>query len=221
MRKKLLILLSSLCILTGCSKGIELQKQTFTVELGQDVYGNPSLYVKNPENYDTDMMQVRASTGNIAKKENRFVNTDSDYLGVGEYDFELYYQGKSYPFKIKIKDTQPPTLMASPTDVQANIGEIINWQEIFKATDLSGVSYEAPNDVTAETGVKTIVVTIHDKFGNKVDKTVRVNVIDPVEEQRKKELEEQERLEAEQALNEVDEENPYAEDTYDESLYGQ
>ena len=41
--KKFILLLALSLWLTGCSSSVELQKHTFTYELGADVYGNPKL----------------------------------------------------------------------------------------------------------------------------------------------------------------------------------
>lgn len=53
--RKLWIIFICLLVCTGCSSQIELQKQTFTIELGKDVYANPALYVKEDKNYDTSI----------------------------------------------------------------------------------------------------------------------------------------------------------------------
>ena len=75
-------------MLWGCAAPVELQKQTFTIELGKDVYANPALYVKDGKNYHTEDMSVVSVSRGIAKKENRFISLGKEYLVVGEYDFK-------------------------------------------------------------------------------------------------------------------------------------
>ena len=57
--RKLCMIFMSLLLLTGCS-GPSLQRQTFTVELGQDIYANAALYIKDAQNYPTDDWEVEA-----------------------------------------------------------------------------------------------------------------------------------------------------------------
>ena len=57
-----------LLLLWGCAAPVELQKQTFTIELGKDVYANPALYVKDGKNYHTEDMSVVSVSRGIAKK---------------------------------------------------------------------------------------------------------------------------------------------------------
>lgn len=171
--------ISVLCLflLSGCSSTVELQKQTFTIELGKDVYANPSLYVKEDKNYDTSGMSVQAVSNGIRKRNNRFVTGTMDYLVVGEYNFKLVDGNNEYPFKIKIKDTLPPTVGSSPSEITVAKETIINWADYFEASDLSGVSYSVnTNFSTSESGSFDVVVKISDRFGNAIEKSVRVNV---------------------------------------------
>ena len=115
------------------------------------------------------------STG-IARKDNRFISRGYDYLLVGEYDFVIENGGTSTPFRIKIKDTRPPTVISEVTEIDATVGERIDWVSVFPATDISGVSYEAPFDTTATPGDHDVTVKISDRFGNAVEKPVKVKV---------------------------------------------
>lgn len=171
--EKLLFIVSAF-LLAGCAGAPELKKHTFTIELGQDVYANPALYVKDeqaPAGYE-----VVATTTGISKKDNRFITRGYDFLVVGEYEFALQKGSESIPFGIKIKDTRPPTVTQDVQEIQAALGETIDWKNYFQATDLSGVSYEAPLDTTATPGDHDISVKISDRFGNTVEKPVKVVV---------------------------------------------
>lgn len=165
-----------LLFLAGCSSSIELKKQTFTIELGHDVYSNPSLYAKDSNQYNIQNMKVAPVTSGIAKKENRFVSLGSDYLAVGEYNFELVNGNTSVPFKIKIKDTRPPTLTNTPSEINASLGQVIDWDSVFEASDLSGVSYQAPSETTSTSGEHDITVKIFDRYGNAIDQPIKVIV---------------------------------------------
>ena len=58
-RKSRGLLAAGLCImLTGCSQNLTLTNQTFVLELGVDVYANPSLYLENPEKVDLDRLSA-------------------------------------------------------------------------------------------------------------------------------------------------------------------
>ncbi|WP_276813963.1 hypothetical protein [Faecalibaculum rodentium] len=171
----LALFLLPLAGLAGCSGEVALRKHTFTIELGQDVYANPALYAESGQQGLEHMTVSPISTG-IARKDNRFISRGYDYLLVGEYDFVIENGGTSTPFRIKIKDTRPPTVISEVTEMDATVGERIDWVSVFPATDISGVSYEAPFDTTATPGDHDVTVKISDRFGNAVEKPVRVKV---------------------------------------------
>lgn len=175
MKRLMPVLLAAGMLMAGCSATVELKKHTFTIELGQDVYANPSLYIKD-ENMNTSSMSVVPLSAGIGKTDNRFVSKGYQYLLVGEYEFAIDNGISQTAFKIKIKDTQPPTVQKDVTQFNASLGENIDWNSWFQATDISGVSYDAPNDVTASAGEKDVTVKISDRLGNAIEKTVRVTV---------------------------------------------
>ena len=135
----LALFLLPLAGLAGCSGEVALRKHTFTIELGQDVYANPALYAESGQQGLEHMTVSPVSTG-IARKDNRFISRGYDYLLVGEYDFVIENGGTSTPFRIKIKDTRPPTVISEVTEIDATVGERIDWVSVFPATDISGVS---------------------------------------------------------------------------------
>ena len=116
-------------------------------------------------------MSVQAVSSGIRKMDNRFITGGMDYLVVGEYDFKIVDGDKEYPFKIKIKDTQPPTVNNAPTEISVARETIIDWSQYFDASDLSGVSYSVnQNFSTAQAGSVDIVLKISDRYGNAVEK---------------------------------------------------
>lgn len=162
-------------VLSGCSQPADLRKHTFTIELGQDVYANPALYADEGQQ-GLEHMTVSPVSNGVARKDNRFVSRGYEYLMVGEYDFVLENGGSKTPFVIKIKDTRPPTVISEVTELDAMVGQRIDWSTVFPATDISGISYEAPFDTTATPGDHDITVKISDRFGNAVEKPVKVKV---------------------------------------------
>ena len=175
MMKKLGI--AFLCVfLCGCAASVQLKKQTFTIELGQDVYANPALYVKDQSDRALDKMNVNPVSVGIVKSKNRFVSMGYDHLLIGEYDFEIENNKSKTPFRIKIKDTKPPTITNMPQEIEVERGSVIDWDSYFKAEDLSGVEYSANQDVLQYVGDHFVEVTISDHFGNSINYTVKVIV---------------------------------------------
>lgn len=165
-----------LTLLCGCSSP-SLQRQTFTVELGKDIYANAALYIKNPENYRTEDMEVVAVSSGVVKKQNRFTYVDLDYLVAGEYDFKIVGDDFEIPFSISVKDTQAPTIEDCPDTIEVDLNESINWSSFIQASDLSGVTYTT--DVTIDTShaqTTPVKLRISDRFGNAVTRTVTVIV---------------------------------------------
>ncbi|MDD7280984.1 MAG: hypothetical protein PUH10_03215 [Erysipelotrichaceae bacterium] len=175
--KKGLILL--LCLsLVGCSNSIVLSKQTFTIELGEDVYANPSLYIKDSEKVNTKNMKVVCKTSGVQKVNNRFVTGSQDYLVVGEYDFCLKTGSNDINFKVKIKDTKPPTVQKTTHEITIPVGTIVDWSQYFPASDISGVSYSTSPILNTSTPQDcTIMVKIADCFGNNTEYEVVVHVV--------------------------------------------
>lgn len=175
MKRILTFLFICSIFLTGCSPRYELKKQTFTYELGKDIYANPNMYIKNAEDYNLNNVQVQPVSKGIYEYQNRFVNEGKGYLVCGEYKFKIVSGGTEIPFKIKVKDTQPPTLEKNPKKVTVSAGKNVNWQKAFDASDLSGVNYESNVD-TSVMGTYPTTVRIFDRFGNGVKKNVNVVV---------------------------------------------
>ncbi len=162
-----------LFLLSGCSTGIQLKKQTFTIELGKDIYANPSLYIKNT--MDITRLKVVSNSVGIEKVNNRFVTSGLDYLVVGEYDFSIINGKQEIPFVIKVKDTVAPVCSDNVSQITVSQGSNIDWNSYFHASDLSGVNFEANVD-TSQVGTQDVTVKIADRFGNSVTKNVSVVV---------------------------------------------
>ena len=175
MKKKLGIVFLCL-LLCGCSRPVELKKQTFTIELGQDVYANPALYVKDQSANDLKNLEVVPVTVGIVKSKNRFISMGHEYLLVGEYDFEVRKNKDVFPFKIKIKDTKPPTLTHNPSQIYVPVNTVIDWGSYFAAEDLSGVEYSATQSIFLYRGENFVDLTISDHFGNSTVENIKVIV---------------------------------------------
>lgn len=175
MRKGCMALLGLLW-LTGCS-GVVLQRNTFTVELGQDIYANAALYIKDAQKYPTDNWEVEAKSSGVVKKQNRFTSKNLDYLVVGEYDFVIHAGNKDIDFTIAVKDTQPPTIENVPDEIQIASGSAIDWSNYIQASDLSGVSFVTASELdTSKTGTQEVTVRISDRFGNAAERQIRVKI---------------------------------------------
>lgn len=163
-------------LLAGCHQDFELTNQTFVMELGTDIYANPALYINQPEQIDVSKLNVEPNTPGVTILENRFVSVSLDYLGVGTYDFVMKEGIEETPFVIKVKDTQPPTLQATPSEVTVEWGQQPDWQELYGGTDLSGVYYETNQNIWTEAGQHDVEVKIRDRFGNSLVRSLKVTV---------------------------------------------
>lgn len=162
--------------LSGCAQPYQLTNQTFVMELGTDVYANPSLYIENADQVDLSNLSIEPRSPGITITDNRFITVSLDYLGVGQYDFVLKDGDAETPFVIKVKDTKPPTLKKSPDSIEIGWGQAVDWNDVFEATDLSGVYYEPSFDFASTTGTHSVDVKIRDRFGNATTKTITVTV---------------------------------------------
>lgn len=163
--------------MTGCAGAPQLENSVYVRELGEDIYGNPALYIKDPEKWHTEEMQIEARSSGLRIQDNRYVSANLSYLGVGEYDFVLIENGRETPFVIKVKDTQAPVSRLNPDRIEVQLKSTIQWEDVFQADDLSGVYYEAPVNITQEAGEKNVQVKIRDRFGNSTIKDITVEVL--------------------------------------------
>lgn len=163
-------------LLAGCHQDFELTNQTFVMELGTDIYANPALYINDVDQIDVSKLSVEPQTPGITVLENRFVSVSLDYLGVGTYDFVMKEGREEMPFVIKVKDTKPPTLQATPSEVTVEWGQQPDWQTLYGGTDLSGVYYETNQNIWTEAGTHDIEVKIRDRFGNSLTRSLKVTV---------------------------------------------
>ena len=58
-------------LLCACSLGAQLKKSMFTIELGKDIYANPTLYLKDSSR--TSRLEVVSKSVGVDKKNNRFM----------------------------------------------------------------------------------------------------------------------------------------------------
>lgn len=160
----------------GCRQNFTLTNQTFVMELGTDVYANPALYLDDAEQINTSKLSVEAVSPGISITDNRFVTLGLDYLSVGEYEFAIVQGEERTPFVIKIKDTKPPTPGKTPKEVDLAYGQDVSWSEIFDASDLSGVYYEAPSDLVWNSQERDVEIKIRDRFGNSLSYPLHVRI---------------------------------------------
>lgn len=165
-----------LLVLAGCARPVELAKQTFVVELGSDVYANPSLYVKDAADEEVTGMEIISASPGVQKTDNRFISSGQEYLVSGEYDFILKNGAEEIPFVIKVKDTLPPSTKNQVESAETTLGVMPDWASLFEAADLSGVSYDAPASAVENRGESDVEVTISDRFGNSTVRTVHLTV---------------------------------------------
>ena len=116
-------------LLCACSLGVQLKKSMFTIELGKDIYANPTLYLKNAT-FSSRLKVVSKSVG-VDKKNNRFMTSGMDYLVVGEYDFAIVDGSKEYPFVIKVKDTTAPVCASEVGRMYLGLDRILIGIPIF------------------------------------------------------------------------------------------
>lgn len=174
--KRAVMAAAVMLLCTGCAQNPKLTNRTFVLELGTDVYANPSLYIDNADEVNVSRLEIVPRSPGLALKDNRFVSSSLDYLGVGSYDFELREGGSSQPFVIKVKDTQPPAVLSAPDSIEVPWQSAIRWEDYIQADDLSGVYIDAPQGVSDSPGEKTVDVRVRDRFGNSVIRQIKVTV---------------------------------------------
>ena len=160
-------------LLCACSLGVQLKKSMFTIALGKDIYANPTLYLKNAT-FSSRLKVVSKSVG-VDKNNHRFMTSGMDDLVGGDYYFAIVDGSTEYPFVLTVKSTTYPVCASEVGQITIGVGQNVDWNSYFHATDLSGVTFEANVD-TSTASTQDVQVKISDRFGNSVTKNVSVVV---------------------------------------------
>ncbi|MGX8834710.1 hypothetical protein ACWG0P_10900 [Amedibacillus sp. YH-ame6] len=181
-------LLSMIMVFTSCltacgSASIKLQKETFNVELGEQINTKASTYLAK----DTDKDVLKESK--VSFKESKYYSVDNksetlkakdkDYLPVGRYSGSVKYQDNKQDFIVEVKDTTAPKFIDFKDEISIEVGSEVKLEGYFKAEDLSQVSISINKDkldITKE-GSYEIQVTAADEYKNKDTKKATIKVI--------------------------------------------
>lgn len=141
----------------------------FTIELGKDIYANPTLYLKNAT-FSSRLKVVSKSVG-VDKKNNRFMTSGMDYLVVGEYDFAIVDGSKEYPFVIKLKIQRLQYVQVKWVKSQLGLDRMLIGIPTFMRQIYRELLLKANVD-TSTASTQDVQVKISDRFGNSVTKNV-------------------------------------------------
>lgn len=171
--KKIGISLFILCLLSGCDKKeIELKKDVFTYEYGENISLNAETYLS------TSCMEKMGNEVKIT-----LLNADhkKDFLEVGEYDVKAFYKNKWKQFKIQIKDAKKPVFTSFKTELELPMNRgIKDVLSNFQAEDSIGekkveakISMEGEIDFAKE-GSYEVIIVAEDENHNKASKRCKV-----------------------------------------------
>ena len=190
-RKLFSCLLSLVCgvtVLGGCSskksEALQTMKET-TVELGDPVSLKAEDYLlEQPDQDVLDEIEVESALKTDPNYSyNGFSETvtsaGKDYLGIGDYELTLNYEGESYPVTIHVRDTQMPEFISPAAVVTIPLGtEDYDFSRIYRTSDKDEVklSVEGDYDVTT-VGTYPVTLIATDASGNTNSLGITINVI--------------------------------------------
>ena len=139
----------------GGSSSEPLAAKEVTIELGTEIPTDITIYMNRALN----------------ATEYKLVTNKIDNNKVGEYKFDVIYNGNTYSGTAKVTDTVAPVLTTKEVTAQS-ANDVVVGDFVENCEDLSGctIDFETPLDAAtfAEEGTYTIVIVAKDEYGNEV-----------------------------------------------------
>ena len=129
-------------LLCACSMGVQLKKQMFTIELGKDIYANPTLYLKK---------EVYESVGYF----------DLNYKIAADYDFMLRMLKNN--FKLYYIDDYLVKMRSGGVSTNGLKGYFRNLKEANSVLRKNHISFPVISNITR------IIKTIFQGFSAKIN----------------------------------------------------
>lgn len=141
----------------------------FTIEYGENISDNVADYlIKGTDKKIIDNATVKIND----------IDKELDFPDVGSYTVEVCYKNQTKKVIVTVKDTTPPVFTDQNQTVNIFTNEIVNYEELFVAEDLSGVSIEVDDSEIdySKAGTYTLTVKATDGYSNETTKEVTLNI---------------------------------------------
>lgn len=181
----LIIFLVALFVVNNKSYNIELKKEEFVYELGEEISSDVSFYLKDAD-ATKNINKYTLSSETLRIENNKFLLTDSDFVPVGEYKVKVTYKNNNKEFMIKVLDTVAPEFAASVETIELEEGaETLDLSSYFEATDLSYVTFSVEGEYSlSDAGEYKLNVVAEDEYNNKSSKEFVLKITKKVEEKK-------------------------------------
>lgn len=175
-----MLLTLSLVACGGNDPSIELKKDNFVIEFGEEYSLNADEYIK------ADKEILKDTVIKVENENSRECPDDAecddyriiDVYQVGKYDATATYKDEELKFTIEIKDTTPPEFedFVDKIEIELNSTDDLNIK--FEATDLSEVTIVVDMEKvdTTKTGEYKTTVTAKDTYKNETVKDITIVV---------------------------------------------
>ena len=163
----LIIVLVGIVIVVNNTVNIELKKEKFVYEYGEDISINVLDYL-NDSGKIKDADKYMISSESLIMDKDKFIKKDCNIVPVGEYRFNIEYKNKSKEFIVAVVDTTKPVFSVSKEIIEIEeTEEDVNLIEYFEATDLSEVTLTIEGNYNlSEAGEYTLKILATDANNN-------------------------------------------------------
>ena len=144
-------------------KSEPLAAKEVTIELGSEIPTDITVYMSRSLN----------------ATEYKLVTNKIDNNKVGEYKFDVVYNGNTYTGNVKVTDTTAPVLTTK--DVTAkSASDVVAGDFVDNCTDLSGCSIEFSSSFDAttltENGTYSVTIVAKDEYGNSTEVSANLTI---------------------------------------------
>lgn len=174
--------------LTIQEKREQLLTKIYTVECGTQIKLDPRLFVDDKITNDITRKDltivskwIRDTDRFLFDEKTEILTTkDKDYLEAGEYSILIRYKDKEYSTTLIVEDTKAPEFIDLPETLEFKVDEEVDWNGYFEARDYSDFTIEVEDEELnlKAPGDYMITVRAEDCHKNKVEKTVKVKVVE-------------------------------------------
>lgn len=162
---------------------IILNNDEFVFELGEDISADISFYVKDAD-CTKNINEYKLSSDVLKINNNKFIEENNDYVGLGEYKITIVKGKTSKQFLVKVVDTISPefTNYSEVIELETTTDKI-NLNKYFSVHDLTETTIEIVGEYDLTKAGKYLVnIIAYDSSNNKTEKEATIIVKEkPVE----------------------------------------
>lgn len=163
----LIIFLVGLFVTVRDISKIELKKEKFVYELGNEITSDISYYLKDADS-TKNIKKYELNSKSLKNKNGKFVMEDNEFVPVGKYEFNIKYKTKEQKFIVEVVDTIAPEFISSKDKIELEeTDKDVDLLTNFEAKDFSQVTMSIDGEYDlSKAGEYQLKVIVKDESDN-------------------------------------------------------